>query len=106
MSLWEILVEMTIGAADTVAVAEEVLVEAEGRVLAEAEASTGVKAVETDQCLQLPVATVEKSVKCLLGLQTANRFIAVSVLKRKTAVPIHVDLMTEVVLLRHKVESI
>jgi len=83
MKLWEILAEMT-GQGEAIVVVP--LVEAseaeEDLLLAKAEASIEVETEETDQCTKPFAATAEKSVRCLLGLQTANLFTAVTALRK------------------------
>ncbi len=69
---WEVLTEAT-------GVAEARLA---GAILVE-KVSIEVEIVaETGQCSKLLAATVEKSAKYLLGPQTANRFIAATVLRK------------------------
>jgi hypothetical protein len=85
MRPWEVLIEM-IGRADSVValtVAEDVAVLAEGDLHSEAvgvltAAGTG----EIGRCLKPHVVTAGKNVKCLLDLQTVNRFIVVIVLRK------------------------
>ena len=82
MALWEATIEMTGGAADTVAV-DPVSAEAEAVVaLAEEDLLLAEPEAETAKCSQLSAVTVEKSAKFLLNLQTANLFIVVIVLKK------------------------
>lgn len=49
-------------------------------LLAETEVGVLIEA-KTGKCTKLPVAIAENNVKCLLDQQTANRFIAATVLR-------------------------
>jgi hypothetical protein len=64
-----------------VAVLVEGVVDSQAEDLHSVEAEASIE-VEIDQCLRLLVAIAEKNVKCLSDQQTANRFTAVSVLKK------------------------
>lgn len=80
----------------------------EDLLLAEAEALIEVGIAEIGQCTKLPVATAEKSAKCLSDPQTVSPSTAAIVLKKweMAADPIQGDLMTEIVHLRRRVDRI
>lgn len=82
MALWEATIEMTGGAADTVAV-DPVSVEAEAVVaLAEEDLLLAELEVETAKCFQQSAATAEKSARFHLDPQTVSRFTVAIVLKK------------------------
>lgn len=61
-----------------------------------------VEIEETVRCLKPHVVTAEKNVKCLLDLQTVNRFIVVSVLRKWE---MEVEVTLQEVILGHKPQS-
>lgn len=81
--LWEILTETTdprVATGAAFLAAEEAFQEVD-LPLAEAEVLTAEETEATVKCLKPLAATAAKSAKFLLGLQTANLFIVVTVLK-------------------------